>query len=91
MPFDFCCCFVFSNPDPLGNGELAILSKHLESTYGDLHEMSLRFEQVVQRTKLIEAQIDTTINVLKRNQEKVNDLEEKVKNRASNAYMFLHF
>jgi chromosome segregation ATPase len=65
-------------PGPLGNSELEILTRHLERTYGDLHEMSQRFEQVVQHKKDIEEQLETTASDLERSKEKVDFLKKKV-------------
>ena len=63
---------------PLVNSELEILTRHLERTYGDLHEMSRRFEQVVQHKKDIEEQLQTTTNDLERHKETVDLLKKKV-------------
>lgn len=54
------------------------MSKHLERTYGDLHEMSLRLEQVVQQKKTIEERLETTFYDLERKTEKVEELEKQV-------------
>ena len=62
----------------MGNSELEILTRHLERTYGDLHEMSQRFEQVVQHKKDIEEQLETTTSDLERHKEKVDFLKKKV-------------
>ncbi|XP_028395187.1 caspase recruitment domain-containing protein 9-like [Dendronephthya gigantea] len=63
---------------PMGNSELEILTSHLERTYGDLHEMAKRYEQVVQNKKDIEEQLETTTNDLERQKEKVDLLEKKI-------------
>ena len=77
---------VFFFVGPLGNSELEILTSHLERTYGDLHEMAKRYEQVVQNKKDIEEQLETTTNDLERQKEKIDFLEKKV-NFGFSAYL----
>lgn len=68
---------------PLVNGELELLSKHLEQSYGDLHEMSCKFEEVVQRKKSIEERLEITICDLQQHQEEVVHLKKQIDSERS--------
>ena len=70
----------------MGNSELEILTRHLERTYGDLHEMSRRFEQVVQHNRDIEERLQTTSSDLKRHKDEVHFLRKEVYTTCTNKY-----